>query len=47
MVGDLGVDATPRLTTLKVCEPPVRKAGMKVASVGDLVDKLRNQARVI
>ena len=44
---DLGVDITPRLATLKVTEPPVRQAGVKVASVPELVDKLRNDAKVI
>ncbi len=44
---DLGVDPAPRLTTLKVSEPPVRKAGIKVADVAALVDKLRNEAKVI
>jgi electron transfer flavoprotein beta subunit len=44
---DLGVDATPRLTVLKVEEPPKRQAGRKVASVAELVDKLRNEAKVI
>jgi electron transfer flavoprotein beta subunit len=44
---DLGVDAAPRLTTLKVVEPPKRVAGKKVQSVADLVDKLRNEAKVI
>jgi electron transfer flavoprotein beta subunit len=44
---DLGVDATPRLTILKVEEPPKRQAGRKVASVAELVDKLRNEAKVI
>ena len=43
----LGVDFTPRLQTLKVEEPPVRSAGIKVADVADLVDKLRNTARVL
>ena len=43
----LGVDVAPRLTVLKVTEPPARKAGVKVGSVGDLVDKLRNEAKVI
>ncbi len=43
----LGVDVTPRLTTLKVAEPPKRKAGAKVADVKDLVAKLRNEAKVI
>ncbi len=45
--GDLGVDVSPRLTVLKVTEPPARKAGVKVASVSELVDKLRNEAKVI
>ncbi len=44
---DLGVDLTPRLKTLKVEEPPKRKGGIKVASVEALVDKLKNEARVI
>jgi electron transfer flavoprotein beta subunit len=43
----LGVDAKPRLQTLKVEEPAKRQAGKKVASVEELVDKLRNEARVI
>jgi electron transfer flavoprotein beta subunit len=43
----LGVDASPRLKTLKVVEPPKRKAGVKVKSVAELVDKLRNEAKVI
>ena len=45
--GDLGVDVTPRLKTLKVTEPPQRSAGVKVADVTELVDKLRNVAKVI
>jgi electron transfer flavoprotein beta subunit len=44
---DLGVDPTPRLTVIKVSEPPGRKAGVKVASVAELVSKLRNEAKVI
>ena len=44
---DLGVDVTPRLTIVKVVEPPKRQAGKKVASVAELVDKLRNEAKVI
>ncbi|MBV8650966.1 MAG: electron transfer flavoprotein subunit beta/FixA family protein [Alphaproteobacteria bacterium] len=43
----LGVDVAPRLVTLKVEEPPKRQGGRKVASVAELVDKLRNEARVI
>jgi electron transfer flavoprotein beta subunit len=44
---DLSVDVAPRLTTLKVTEPPARAAGVKVESVAQLVDKLRNEAKVI
>jgi electron transfer flavoprotein beta subunit len=44
---DLNVDVTPRLTQLSVAEPPTRKAGVKVASVAELVNKLRNEAKVI
>ena len=44
---DLGVDVTPRLSTLKVTEPPKRSAGIVVADVGQLVDKLKNVAKVI
>ena len=43
----LGVDVSPRLATLKVVEPSKRKAGMKVADVKALVEKLRNEAKVI
>ena len=44
---DLGVDPTPRLTVVKVEEPPKRQAGKKVGSVAELVEKLRNEAKVI
>jgi electron transfer flavoprotein beta subunit len=44
---DLGVDITPRIKTLKVVEPAARSAGIKVADVAALVDKLRNEAKVI
>ena len=44
---DLGVDPAPRLKTLKVAEPPGRKAGIKVPDVATLVDKLRTEAKVI
>jgi electron transfer flavoprotein beta subunit len=44
---DLGVDVAARLTTLKVSEPPKRGAGVKVADVAALVDKLKNEAKVI
>ncbi len=43
----LGVDVTPRLTTLKVSDPPARQAGKKVGSVAELVEKLRNEAKVL
>ncbi|GAA0582330.1 electron transfer flavoprotein subunit beta/FixA family protein [Caenispirillum bisanense] len=44
---DLGVDVAPRLVTLKVEEPAARKAGIKVPDVATLVDKLKNEAKVI
>ncbi|CAA7619949.1 electron transfer flavoprotein subunit beta/FixA family protein [Magnetospirillum sp. SS-4] len=44
---DLGIDVSARLVTLKVEEPPRRKAGIKVPDVATLVDKLRNEAKVI
>jgi len=44
---DLGVDVKPRLKTIKVSEPAGRKAGIKVADVAALVDKLKNEAKVI
>jgi electron transfer flavoprotein beta subunit len=44
---ELGVDVTPTLTILKVEEPPQRSAGIKVADVAELVDKLHNEAKVI
>ncbi|UCD67516.1 MAG: electron transfer flavoprotein subunit beta/FixA family protein [Betaproteobacteria bacterium] len=43
----LEVDVTPRLKTLKVVEPPKRSAGQKVQSVAELVEKLKNEAKVI
>jgi len=43
----LGVDVAPRFTTLKVTDPPKRKAGIKVPDAAALVDKLRNDAKVI
>jgi len=45
--GETGVDLAPRLTTLKVSEPAQRQAGILVGSVSELVDKLRNEAKVI
>ena len=44
---DLGVDVAPRLEILKIAEPPKRAAGVRVATVADLVAKLRNEAKVI
>ena len=44
---DLGVDVNPRLVTLKVTDPPGRSAGIKVPDIATLVDKLRNEAKVI
>ena len=44
---DLGVDIAPRLTMIKVSEPSKRKAGVKVASVAELVAKLKTEAKVI
>jgi electron transfer flavoprotein beta subunit len=44
---DLGVDPAPRLKTLKVTEPPARKAGVIVPDVAALVDKLKNEAKVV
>ena len=44
---DLGVDVKPRLKTLKVSEPPKRGAGIKVPDVATLVNKLKNEAKVI
>ncbi len=45
--GDFGVDIAPRLETLKVAEPPKREAGVKVETVAELVDKLKNEAGVL
>jgi electron transfer flavoprotein beta subunit len=44
---ELGVDVAPRLKTLKVCEPAGRSAGVKVPDVAALVDKLKNEAKVV
>ena len=46
-VSDLGIDVTARVEQLKVEEPPKRKAGIKVANVAELVQKLKNEAKVI
>ena len=47
VVKDLGVDVTNRIQQLKVEEPPKRKGGIKVKSVAELVNKLKNEAKVI
>ena len=44
---DYGVDVTPHLTVVSVTEPPARKAGVRVSSVAELVDKLKNEAGVL
>ena len=44
---DLNLDISPRLEILEVNDPPERKAGIKVADVSNLVDKLKNEAKVI
>lgn len=44
---ELGVDVSPRLKTLKVVEPPKRSAGVKVPDVKALVEKLKNEAKVL
>lgn len=44
---DLGIDITPRLSIVKVTEPSKREAGIKVPDVDSLIDKLRNEAKVI
>ncbi len=44
---ELGVDVAPRLEVLKVVEPPARAAGVRVSSAAELVEKLRNEAKVI
>jgi electron transfer flavoprotein beta subunit len=44
---DYGVDVTPRLAVVSVTEPPARKAGVKVGSVAELIDKLKNEAGVL
>ena len=44
---DLGVAPAPRLTTVKVTEPPARAAGVMVANVAELIEKLKNEAKVV
>lgn len=46
-LSELGVDITPRIKTLKVAEPPKRSGGTKVPDVATLIDKLKNEAKVI
>jgi electron transfer flavoprotein beta subunit len=45
--GDLGVDASPRLEVVEVREPPGRKAGVRVGTVAELVERLKTEAKVI
>ena len=47
IANDLGIDIKPRIEQIKVEEPPKRKAGIKVANVAELVNKLKNEAKVI
>jgi electron transfer flavoprotein beta subunit len=44
---DFGVDTSPRLEVVETREPPKRKGGVKVASVADLVDRLKNEAGIL
>ena len=44
---DLGVDVSPRIKTVSVQEPPKRQAGVMVPDIATLVDKLKNEAKVI
>jgi electron transfer flavoprotein beta subunit len=44
---DLGVDIAPRLKTIRVEEPPKRTAGIKVPDVASLIDRLKNEAKVL
>ena len=44
---EIGVDIAPRLELVNVAEPPERQAGIKVEDVGQLLDKLKNDAKVI
>ncbi len=46
-IEELGIDVAPRVSTIKVEEPPARSGGIMVASVEELVDKLKNDAKVI
>ena len=44
---ELGIDIAPRLETIRLEEPPKRKGGIMVRSVQELVEKLRNEAKVL
>jgi len=46
-IGSLGVDVSPRVKVRKLELPPTRQAGVKVASVSELVEKLKNEAKVL
>ena len=47
LFADLGVDPAPRLPAVTTTEPPKRSAGVKVADIAQLIDKLKNEAKVI
>jgi len=46
-IEDLGIDTTPRINLIKVEEPPKREKGIMVESVDELINKLKNEAKVI
>ena len=46
-ISELGLDTANRMTTIEVMEPPARAAGVMVENVAELVEKLRNEAKVI
>jgi len=46
-IGELGIDTTPKIKTIKVIEPPTRKAGIMVSDVKELIQKLKYEAKVI
>jgi electron transfer flavoprotein beta subunit len=46
-LSSLGIDTTPRLELLNLSDPPKRKGGIKVSSVDELIDKLKNEAKII
>jgi len=44
---EMGVDIAPRITILEVSDPPVRQAGITVADIDELIEKLKNEAKVL